>query len=328
MSLKPIAPKGRHPKRGARPAGAPVVVIQKKSGSGGGMIVGLLLLLALGGGGFYYYNQQQNEAKLAAQQQRLEENARKVAEVERQRAEYEAQKKQKEEETSAKTALGTTAPVETAVPATASTPAPKAVAAAAPAAAEEEAEEGPKSAMGGTSAPTAGDGVFNVVDNTPPPFELKAQGKAATKVIAALEKAIDKAGDGNMFHDLQADLKRSFEVAYPELYATAGTLPAFPAKEEKLLRMAQGVYTCLVLAAELDSRATVPDREHARFVNWLMKDRAKAARTFTYGVVEHCGIHDTATAADLLDEVRQAYLISPSSGMKKIPAILKERAKN
>ncbi len=323
MSLKPAAPKGHPSKLGARPAGMPVVVVQKKSSGGGGMILGVLLLLALGGGGFYYYNQQQNEAALAARQQRMEENALRIAEVERQKAEYEAQREQQRaEREAAKKATAPAATESLASTTTATASAPSSTTA------EPEEAEGPKSALGATSAPSAGDGVFNVTDTSPAVFKLDAKGKAATKVMEALDKAIDKAGNGNTFHDLQADLKHSFDVAYPELYATAGTLPSFPAKEDKLLRMAQGVYTCLVLAGELEARNTIPDKDHARFVNWLMKEKAKAARTFTYGVVEHCGIHDTATAADLLDEVRQAYLISPTSGMKKIPAILKERAKD
>ncbi len=327
MSLKPIAPKNKLAKRGVRPAGMPVVVVQKKSSGGGGMILGLILLLALGGGGFYYYNQQQNEAALAAQKQRQEENARKVAEVERQRAEHQASKRagNADYDQDNKTALGTAlaTDVETSV---STTPDPSYSDDEADVAMTEE-EEGEKSALGATSAPSAGDGVFKVEDTSAPVYDLAAKGNAAKKVMEALDKAIDKAEKEQAFHDLQADLKRAFEVAHPELFADAATLPSFPAKEEKLLRMAQGVYTCLVLTSELEARNTVPEKDHARFVAWLMKDKAKAARTFTYGVVEHCGITETEAAADLLEEVRQAYLISPSSGMKKIPAILKEKAK-
>ncbi len=328
MSLKPVAPKNHRPGRVPARTGAPIIIQKKESGSGG-LIMGLVLLAALAGGAFLYYNQQQNEATLAAQQQRLEDNARAEAENARLRAEYEAQKQQKKEERAADTAMGAAAtPAAAPAPAAkASSPAAASAATTAPAAQEEE-EEGPKSAMGSTSVPSAGDGVFNVEDTSAPVFDLTAKGKAAQKVIAALDKAIDKAGDGDSFHDLQADLKRSFEVAQPGLFADPATLPSFPDKEQKLLRMAHGVYVCLNLASELDSRNTVPSSAHARFVNWLMKDKAKAARTFTYGVVEHCGIHDSATAADLLDEVRQAYLISPTSGMKKIPAILKAKARN
>ncbi len=321
MSLKPIAPKKGHPIRRG-PGGMPVVIVEKKKSGSGSLILGLLLLVALGGGGFVYYNQQKNEAALAAKQQRLEQNARNAAVNERLRAEAEEQKRQKKE------AARTTALGSVGAPAAESTPAPKTSrtvvstnndAAEAPA---EEEEEGPKSAMGSTSAPTAGDGVFNVDDTSAAPFDLTAEGKAAKAVITKLDKAIDAAGDGDTFHDLQADLKRSFEVAQPGAFADASTLPPFPDKEHKLLRMAQGVYVCLNLAAELDARNTVPSAQHAKFVNWLMKDKAKAARTFTYGL-EHYNIHDVARAADLLDEVRQAYLISPSSGMKKIPVILK-----
>ncbi len=324
MSLKPIAPKGRAPKRGVRSAGMPVVVVQKKQSGSGGLIMGLILIAALAGGGFIYYNQQQNEAALAAKQARLDANAAAEAENARLKAEYEQKKleqKQKKEKTTAMGSVGAPEPA-------AASPAPAASSASLSAAEvddsleEEEEEEGAKSAMGSTSAPTKGDGVFNVDDTTPPPFDLKAEGKAAQKVIVALDKEVDKAGHGNTFHDLQADLKRSFDVAQPGLFADASTLPAFPDKNHKLLRMAQGIYVCLTLAAELDARNTIPSDQHAKFVNWLMKDKAKAARTFTFGL-EHCGIHDVAKATDLLDEVRQAYLISPSSGMKKIPAILK-----
>ncbi len=329
MSLKPIAPKKRSARPGVRPAGAPVVIVQKKSSGSGGLLVGVLILLALGGGYFVYNNQQKNEAALAAQQQRLEENAQRVAEAERQRAEYENQKKQKEEERRAATALGTAAPTASEKQAPAATPAPSAASlTTAPAVTEEEEEENSqKSGMGSTKAPSAGDGVFKVQDTSPAVFDLTTKGKAALKVMEALDKAIDKASNGKTYHDLQADLKHSFTVADPSLFADPAVLPPFPPKEEKLLRMAQGVFICLNLAAELEARNTIPEKEHAKFVNWLMKEKAKAARTFTYGVVEHCGITDTATAADLLDEVRQAYLISPTSGMKKIPAILKERAK-
>ncbi len=324
MSLKPITPKKPAARRGIRPMSAPVVVVEKKSSGGaGGLIVAVLLVLALGGGYFVYNNQQKNEAALAAQKQQLEENAQRVAEAERQRAEHEAKLRER------KTALGSAQS-----PAALGTSAPAAdswsdsygdsPSAEEPAPAEDEPET---SALGSTGAPAKGDGVFNADDTTPPPFDLNAKGKAGQKVITSLDKAIGKAGDEGTFHDLHADLKRSFDVAQPELFADARTLPAFPDKEEKLLRMAHGVYACLNLASELEARSTVPDKDHARFVRWLMKDKAKAARTFTYGVVEHCGITDVSTAADLLDEVRQAYLISPSSGMKKIPAILKKHAK-
>ncbi len=321
MSLKPVAPKSHRAKRAVRPAGMPVVVVQKKSAGSGGMVMGVILLALLGGGGFVYYNQQQNEAALAAKQERLEQNARNTAENERLRAEAEEQKRQKKEARRA-TAMGSVGTPAEEAPATTVASTNTEDADSSYEEVEEE-EAKPSSAMGSTTAPTAGTGVFKVEDTSAPVFDLTATGKAAQKVIAALEKAIDKAGDDNTFHDLQADLKRSFDVAQPGLFDDAGTLPDFPDKEQKLLRMAHGVYVCLNLAAELDSRNTVPAEQHTKFVNWLMKDKAKAARTFTYGVVEHCGIHDSARAADLLDEVRQAYLISPSSGMKKIPAILK-----
>ncbi len=318
MSLKPISPKNHRPKRVVRHT-PPVIVVQKKKSSGpGGLIIGVLLLLGLGGGYFVYNNHQKNEAAIAARQHQLDENARRVAEVERQRAEAERQRHVYEDEAPDKTALGTRSEPEVSIP----TPEPTSSAAAAE---ETPAKEEKTSALGDTSAPTAGDGVFNVEDTSAPPFDLSATGKKAKKVYDDLDKAIDKAASGKTFHDLQADLKRSFEVANPGLFADATTLPAFPAKEEKLLRLAQGVYVCLNLAAELEARNTVPDEQHVKFVNWLMKEDAKAARTFTYGL-EHYNISDAASAADLLEELRAAYLVSPTTAAKKIPTILKAAA--
>ncbi len=319
MSLKPIAPKNRRAVRGVRP-GMPVVVAPKKSSGGGGWIVLLLLVAALAGGYFVYTNQQKNDAALAAQKQRLEENAKKLAEAERQRAEYENRKKQDAAAPST-TALGTAQSADmTSQGGYADDDVGSDVSY------EEDAEEsGSESALGSTTI-AKGTGEFAVTDTSAPPFDLAATGKAATKVMEALDNAIDQAGEGDSFHDLQADLKRSFEVANPQLFANESTLPAFPDKEQKLLRLAQGVYVCLNLAAELEARDTVPSEKHAKFVNWLMKDKAKAARIFTFGL-EHEGINEVATAADLLEKLRQIYLKSPSSALKKIPAILKQADK-
>ncbi len=329
MSLKPVTPRRGPASRGFRPAGMPVTPAKKESSSSGGIIVLILLIIALGGGYFVYSNDQKNEAALAAQKQREEENAQKLAEVERQRAEYEASKR-KEAESARVTALGTATSSADSVATQdhtsddsydsydtdeALTQEPSA----------EESDPGEASALGSTTI-AQGSGEFAASDSTPPPFDLKATGKAGTKVREELDKAIDQAGDGDTFHDLRADLKRSFDVAYPELFADADTLPPFPDKDQKLLRLAQGVYVCLNLAAELDARDTVPAEQHAKFVNWLMKEKAKAARIFTFGL-EHQGISDASAAADLLNELRTVYLKTPSSALKQIPVILKQGGK-
>ncbi len=339
MSLKPIAPQKPRTKRVKRPAGAPVVLVQKKSSGSGGWLVLLLLLAAAGGGWYVYDNQQKNEAALAAREQRLEENAQKLADVERQKAEHEASKNKK-----GKTAMGTLAPA-AADEASADDeyadmgdggvnyfgktaesiemPVEQSVSASSGETAKRKSTGGRKSAMGSTEMEG---GEFAEVDTSAPPFDLTAKGKAAKKVIDQLSKAIDKAGDGNTFHDLQADLKRSFEVAQPSLFADATTLPPFPDKEDRLLRIAQGVYVCLNLAAELDIEDDAQDKKHAKFVNWLMKDKAEAARTFSFGL-EHYNITDVPTATKLLGELRATYWKTPSSAKKKIRPILEKAAK-
>ncbi len=324
MSVNSNSPKARRSKRGARPAGMPVVYVQKKKSGSGGLVMTLILLAALGGGGFIYYNQQQNAAALAAKQQKMEENAKIMEQNERNFAEAEAKKKGRRAARAA-----TTATEETAMGAVSETPAvndtPAVETTSTPAPVEEETVT-VKSAMG-TTTMTKRDGQFAVEDTTPPPFDLKAEGIVAKKVMEKLDKAIDEAGDGDTFHDLQADLKRSFELTQPGIFTDEKVIPAYPDKEQKLLRLAQGVYVCLNLAAELNAQNTVSDKDHAKFVNWLMKDKAKAARTFTYGL-EHYNITDVATATVLLEELRAAHMKSPSSAMKKIPTVVKKGAKN
>ncbi len=322
MSLKPINPGKTRPKRPVRPIGAPVVVVQKKSSGSGGLMMGLILIAALGGGYFVYNNQQKNEAARAAQQAKLEANARAEAENERLRLEHENEKKRRQEEEAASvsaTALGTAIPSAS----SSSTTYTEADTVADETPAEESGED---TALGSTEAPTTGTGMFNAEDTSAPAFDLTAKGKAAKKEQEALEKAITKAGNDGTFHDLQADLKRAFEVAQPGFFADGSTLPAFPPKEEKLLRLAQSVYISLTIAAELEARDTVPDKQHAKFVNWLMKEKGKPARTFSYGL-EHYNINDMATATELMNELREAYLIAPSSAEGKIKLILEKAGK-
>ncbi len=324
MSLKPVSPTHR-PGRPTRLATAPVVIGNKKS-SGSGTWVVILLLLALLGGGYYFYSS--SEAEKAAIRQKREAAAAQKAEQERRVAE---QKRQHEEKRAKRgisdSALGSTAPEgyeSTSSGSSSSCSSTTASTASTSSAYEEETAEetGTRSALGGTAAPTSGTGEFAVKDSSPAPFDLKAEGAAQKKVISKLEAAMQDASEGDTFHDLQADLQRSFEMAHPELFSDASTLPPFPAKEEKMLRLAQGVCVCLNLAAELQLDKEIAAEKHARFVNWLMKDKGKAARTFTYGL-EHHSISDTAAATKLLGKLRDTYLKSPSSAMDKIPGILK-----
>ncbi len=327
MPVKPITPKKNLPLRSIRP-GVPVVTVQKSaSGSSGGWMMLLLVLAALAIGYSFYNNQQKNEAALSARQQRLEENAKVVAEAERQRAEYEKGNQQKESG-STSTAPGTaaTTAADTADFSDEEADTHESSVAddfSSDASFGEEKKDGTESALGSTEI-TEGSGEFAEQDTSAPAFELATTGAAADSVMNKLDKAIDDAGNGDTFHDLQADLKRSFELAYPGLFADASSIPPFPDKSEKLLRLAQGVYVCLNLAAELDARDTVPADNHAKFVNWLMKEKAKAARIFVFGL-EREGINDFATAAERLDNLRDVYLKSPSSALKKIPSIIKDK---
>ncbi len=320
MALTPKTPKAHRAKRNMRPIGAPPVVYVKKKNSGsGGMVMGIILLALAAGGGFLYYNQQQNDAALDARQHQEEINAKVMAENERNFAEME---RQKQERRSGGRKSATQQP-NTAMGAVSQKPA---ASSPAPAVAADDEPQTPqliekKSAMGTTMV--AADG--SIEDTTPPPFNLKADGIVAKNVMEKLDKAIDAAADGDTFHDLQADLKRSFELTQPDIFTDKNVIPGYPDKEHKLLRLAQGVYVCLNLAAELNARNEVPDKAHAKFVNWLMKDKAKAARTFTYGL-EHYNITDVETATVLLEELRAAHMKAPSSAMKKIPAIVKKGA--
>ncbi len=285
----------------------------------------LLLLAAAGGGWFVYNNQQKNEAALALRQQRLEENARKAEEAERQRESIikgSHAPASVAEEYNGNTALGSAEP-----PSSASTSGSSASRRGSfhdvSLEGEEPGESGSSSALG--SSTLEGDG-FAETDTSAPAYDLKAEGKAAVTSMNKLYKAMEAAGKDNTFHDLQADLKRAFDVAQPGLFAEGEPLPAFPEKEEKLLRLAQGVYVCLQLSAELEAQDSAPREQHARFVNWLMKEKAKAARSFTYGL-DHCGIRDAETATQLLEKLRTAYLKDSSTAFKKLPAIIKAGAK-
>ncbi len=279
----------------------------------------LLLIIAALAGGYYVYDKQQKDeaARAAVRQQKIEEQARKQEEELRRQAE---QASSQQSSGINRTALGTALISDSSAPANSEDNDYEGYDDT-----EETAEEeGEKSALGSTTL-AKGSGELAIEDTSAPAFDLSAKGKASIKVAEKLAKAIDKASIDDTFHDLQADLKRSFEVACPDLFADSTTLPAFPDKDERLLRIAQGVYVCLNLAAELDAQGAVPVEKHAKFVNWLMKDKAKAARTFTYGL-EHCGVTDVATATRLLDELRSSYLKTPSSALKKIPDILKKEA--
>ncbi len=321
MSLKPTNPRKHRPARTARPAGMPVVLVQKKPSGSGGWVLFLLLLVAAVGGYFVYKHQLENEAALAARQQKLEENARKVEEARRQMAEHENLKRQSDGPTH--TAMGTVGAPSATSSATAGVSADTSSDYSDESFDDDDSSDpaAEDSALGSTTL----SGGLAATDTSAPVYDLRAEGKASLKVAEKLAKALDAAAEGDTFHDLQADLKRSFEVAYPGLFADSSTLPPFPDQKQKLLRIAQGVYVCLNLAAELDARDTVPAEKHAKFVNWLMKDKAKAARTFTYGL-EHCGISDVATATEHLDKLRATYIKTPSSALKKIPTILKTEA--
>ncbi len=304
----------------------PVLPIQQKSSSGsGGWLMLLLLLAAAGGGWFIYNNQQKNEAALALRQQRMEENARKAEEAERQR---DAFIKGRHDSTSAPveesstTDLGSTEPPTSAASTTDSSASRRGNFHEVSLEGEETGESGSSSALGSTSM----EGGFSETDTSAPVYDLAAEGKAAKSTMNKLYKAMEAAGKDNTFHDLQADLKRAFDVAHPGLFGEGEPLPAFPDKDEKLLRLAQGVYVCLQLAAELEAQDSAPREQHARFVNWLMKEKAKAARSFTYGL-DHCGISDTETATQLLERLRTAYLKDSSTAFKKLPAIIKAGAK-
>ncbi len=317
MALNTKTPKTGRSKRSARPVAAPPVVYVKKKNSGsGGMVMGVILLALAAGGGFIYYNQQQNDAALAARQHQMEINAQAMEANERNFAEMEKRKQERRAgRTSApadrpNTAMGTVSQKPAA-----GSPAPDVVA-------SDDAEQAPeyiekKSAMGTAKV--------SYEDTTPPPFNLKAEGIVAKNVLEKLDKAIDAAADGETFHDLQADLKRSFELTQPDIFTNKNVIPGYPDKEQKLLRLAQGVYVCLNLAAELNARNEVSDKAHTRFVNWLMKDKAKAARRFTYGLA-HYNITDVEAATILLEDLRTAYIKAPSSAMDKIPTILKKGA--
>ncbi len=314
MALKPVTPTRRK-----GPVARPVVIVQskKKSSSSGGWIVALLVLAAAAGGYFVYNNSQQQKA---AAQQKLEAAAAQKAEQERKVAE---QKRQHEQEIAGRaTALGSVAPTAgSAAPA----PAPRRAAGSSYGSDTHQTqdESAANNGLGSTTKPTVATGMGEAdVSATPPPFDLNATDNKAKTVIRKLDEAIAAAAEGDTFHDLQEDLKSSFEQCKPGLFSDPDTLPAFPAKEEKLLRMAQGVYVCLNLATEVQLSKEISAEKHARFVNWLMKDKAKAARTFTYGL-EHYGIDATATATDLMTKLRDAYIKNPSGAMDKIPAITK-----
>ncbi len=335
MSLKPIAPQNHRPGRAARPAPMPVVVVPARKQSGGSGLLMLILLVALLGGGYFVYNNQQKNAEAIAARDARAEAVRQKAEEERQRLEAEHQSSHSPlSESDQVTAMGsrekaaTITSSNTASPSVSTRSASTSSSASSSSSAFSDTEstpedEGEVSALGSTSAPKSGTGEYAVKDTTPPPFDLKAEGSAAKKVSQDLRDAIDKASKGDTFHDLQADLKRSFEVAYPDLFADESTLPPFPDKEQKTLRLAQGIYVCLNITSELQARNEMSEAKHTRFVNWLLSDKAKAARTFTYGL-EHCGVSDMETATELMDKLRKAYVKGPADAMNKIPTILKK----
>ncbi len=323
MSLKPITPKNRRPARAARPAPMPVVIVPKKSSGGSGWLVILLIVALLGGGWFVYNNQQKNEAAIAARDARAEENRRKVEEEERKR--LEAEQARNRSHGPEVTAMGTAVEEETPVSTPVSSASVSIESEEDSTPAEEEQEEGESSALGSTALSASGG--YAETDTSAPRFDLTAKGSKGKKVSKELAAAIDEASRGDTFHDLQSDLKRSFAVACPELFADESTIPPYPAKEEKTLRLAQGIYVCLNVAAEVAARdENEEEPKHARFVNWLLADKAKAARTFTYGL-EHYEVTDMATAADLMGKLREAYIKNPAEAQKKIPTILKKAAK-
>ncbi len=328
MSLKPIAPQNHRPGRAARPAPMPVVVVPARKQSGGSGLLMLILLVALLGGGYFVYNNQQKNAEAIAARDARAEAVRQKAEEERQRLEAEHQKNHPTSaDTDDVTAMGTREQTTTHTSGSSSfTPSDSTASSVSSFSGTEstqEEDEGEVSAFGSTSAPKSGTGEYAVKDTSAPPFDLKAEGSAAKKVSQKLRDAIDTASKGDTFHDLQADLKRSFEVAYPDLFADESTLPPFPDKEQKTLRLAQGIYVCLNITSELQARNEMSEAKHTRFVNWLLSDKAKAARTFTYGL-EHCGVSDMETATELMDKLRKAYVKGPADAMNKIPTILKK----
>ncbi len=292
---------------------------QKKSGNSEWLMFFILIAL-LGGGYFIYDQQQQKEQAIATRNARIEE-ARLKEEQERKRL-AEEQGRLTASSTPEVTLMGTARTTDSteAVATETETPQddePDTVTD------EEPEDDADPTALGSTSAPTKGTGVFAEEDTSPPPFNLTAKGNKAKSVRKKLAKAVEEASKGDTFHDLQADLKRSLELAQPGFFADATTLPPYPDKENKLMRQAQGIYICLMLAAEVQVREEIPEKKHAKFVNWLLADKAIAARTFTYGL-EHCDISDTDTATEQMGELRTVYGKDASSALKKIPTILKK----